>query len=116
MAITRSEALSPGVKRLDEFALGDVEAVRLLLRGASVIDWHRLNFTNQAEVERFLRINEFQPEDDLDMNRLEELRGEAVEYLPAQLSFPIPADVAGPPPPRRLPPMAAAQRPPPDAP
>ncbi|HJZ88365.1 MAG TPA: TIGR04552 family protein [Polyangia bacterium] len=83
------------MKRLDEFALGDVEAVRLLLRGASVIDWHRLNFTNQAEVERFLRINEFQPEDDLDMNRLEELRGEAVEYLRANFSFRIPDDVAG---------------------
>ena len=46
--------------RYEDFTLGDVEAMRLL-RGGSVIDWHRLAFTDAAEVDRFLRINEFDP-------------------------------------------------------
>jgi uncharacterized protein (TIGR04552 family) len=53
--------------------LDDLEAVRLLLRGRSVIDWHRLAFADFAEVDRFLRVNEFDP-DSLEMGRLDELR------------------------------------------
>ena len=37
----------------DELTLADVEAVRLLLRGESVIDWHRLNYADHSEVDRF---------------------------------------------------------------
>ena len=32
------------LKTIDDFALHDLEAVRLILRGGSVLDWHRLNF------------------------------------------------------------------------
>ena len=42
------------LKRLDEFTLADLEAVRLILRGDSVIDWHRLNFEDEAEIREFL--------------------------------------------------------------
>src|SRR5262249_20024555 len=54
-----------------------------------------LDFTDDAEVDRFLRINEFRPDDDRDMARLEDLRDEAVEYLRATFNFRIPEDVAG---------------------
>jgi uncharacterized protein (TIGR04552 family) len=77
-----------------EASLGDVEAMRLLLRGGSVIDWHRLSFTDAAEVDRFLRINEFDPANGDDVDRLEELRAEAVEYLTRNFSYRIPEDVA----------------------
>jgi uncharacterized protein (TIGR04552 family) len=80
--------------RLDQFTIGDVEAVRLLLRGTSVIDWHRLDFQDAEDVDRFLRVNEFRPDDQQDMRRLEELRDEAVEYLRTNFSFRIPDDVA----------------------
>ena len=40
-------ALRERLKTLDEFTLADLEAVRLLLRGDSVIDWHRLNFEDE---------------------------------------------------------------------
>ena len=51
------------VARLEQATLGDVEAMRLLLRGGSVIDWHRLSFSDSAEVDRFLKLNEFDPAD-----------------------------------------------------
>jgi uncharacterized protein (TIGR04552 family) len=79
---------------LDELSLDDVESVRLLLRGDSVIDWHRLAFDDHAEVDRFLRLNEFDPESDEEMGRLEDLRIDAVEYLGRVYQLPIPDEVA----------------------
>jgi uncharacterized protein (TIGR04552 family) len=102
VALERSAAPSAGILRLEEFNLGDVEAIRLLLRGQSVIDWHRLDFTNDAELDRFLRINEFRPDDERDMARLEDLRDEAVEYLRSNFNFRIPEDIAGAVPAREL--------------
>ena len=84
----------PNVQRLEQATLGDVEAMRLLLRGSSVIDWHRLSFSDAAEVDRFLIINEFDPNSADDMDRLEELRADAVEYLTRNFSYRIPNEVA----------------------
>jgi uncharacterized protein (TIGR04552 family) len=84
---------SPGGQRLAEATLADLEAVRLLLRGESVIDWHRLAFSDHREVERFLRVNEFDPDNNEDLNRLEELRDEAVDYLARNFSYRIPPEV-----------------------
>jgi uncharacterized protein (TIGR04552 family) len=78
-----------------ELELADVEAVRLLLRGESVIDWHRLGFADHAEVDRFLRLNEFDPESDDEMQRLDELREDAVDYLSRAYAMAIPDEVAG---------------------
>ena len=79
----------------DELTLADVEAVRLLLRGESVVDWHRLNYADHAEVDRFLRLNEFDPESEEEIGRLEDLRGEAVDYLSRAFAMAIPDEVAG---------------------
>jgi uncharacterized protein (TIGR04552 family) len=95
VALERPPGKPPGLARLAEFSLGDVEAVRLLLRGGSVIEWHKLAFESNAEVDRFLRVNEFRPDDERDMGRLEELRDEAVEYLRGNFDFRIHDDVAG---------------------
>lgn len=78
----------------DELTLADVESVRLLLRGESVIDWHRLNFADHAEVDRFLRLNEFDPESDDEMGRLEDIRADAVDYLARAFAMAIPDEVA----------------------
>ena len=77
-----------------ELTLADVDAVRLLLRGDSVIDWHRLNYADHAEVDRFLRLNEFDPENDEEMARLEDVRSDAVEYLSRAFAMAIPDEVA----------------------
>lgn len=77
-----------------ELTLADVEAVRLLLRGESVVDWHHLAFSEHAEVDRFLRLNEFDPSSDDEMGRLEDLRADAVDYLSRAFAMAIPDDVA----------------------
>ncbi len=74
--------------------LGDLEAVRLLLRGGSVVDWHRLDLRDHDEVDRFLRVNEFEPQRERDVARLEVLRAEAVDYLVRNFGFRLPDDVA----------------------
>jgi uncharacterized protein (TIGR04552 family) len=78
-----------------ELTLADVSAVRLMLRGDSVIDWHHLSFIDHAEVDRFLRLNEFDPESDDEMGRLEDLRGDAVDYLSRAFAMAIPDEIAG---------------------
>jgi uncharacterized protein (TIGR04552 family) len=80
--------------RLEEFTLADLAGIRNLLRGGSVIDWHRLYFTDRAQVDRFLRVNEFDPDNQDDMQRLSDLREQAVEYLERHLEFRIPEEVA----------------------
>jgi uncharacterized protein (TIGR04552 family) len=68
--------------------------MRLLLGGGSVIDWHRLAFSDHEEVDRFLRVNEIDPDRPEDIERLEELREEAVEYLTRNFGYRIPEAVA----------------------
>ncbi len=85
----------PPIDPLAHASLGDLEAIRLLLRGSSVIDWHRLAFADHAEVDRFLRLNEFHLGSPQDKGRLEDLREEAVEYLARNFGYRIPASVAG---------------------
>src|SRR3954470_19325744 len=79
---------------MSELTLADIDAVRLLLRGDSVIDWHRLNYAEHAQVDRFLRLNEFDPESDDEMARLEDLRADAVDYLARAFAMAIPDEVA----------------------
>ena len=81
------------LKRLEEFTLADLEAVRLILRGDSVIDWHRLNFADADEVAEFLVAQEFHPTEASDRARLEAIKDEAVSYLRRHFDYPIPKPV-----------------------
>jgi len=83
--------------------------VRLLLRGRSVIDWHRLDFQDHAAVDRFLRVNEYDPDSPTDMSRLDYLRDEAVDYLLRTFQFPLTDAVAAGAPARDLLLMASRQ-------
>ncbi len=89
MAATPSERL----KRLDEFTLMDLEAVRLVLRGDSVIDWHRLDFKDEAQVDEFLRAQEFHPDEPADRRRIDAIKKEAIDYLRRHFEFPIPKPI-----------------------
>jgi uncharacterized protein (TIGR04552 family) len=100
-AATTGERQRRGL-RYEDFTIGDLTGIRNLLRGGSVIDWHRLYFTDRDEVDRFLRVNELDPSDENDMRRLGELREAAVEYLERHLGFQIPDEVAHGVPPRDL--------------
>ncbi len=81
------------LKRIGEFSLADLEAVRLLLRGDSVIDWHRLNFENDQEARDFIVSQEFRPTDPADRARMEAIKTEAVSYLRRHFEFPIPKPI-----------------------
>jgi len=84
-------ARAPGA---GELTLADTDSVRLMLRGDSVIDWHHLNFQDHAEVDRFLRLNEFDPESDVEMERFEDIRSDSVDYLARAFAMAIPDEVA----------------------
>ena len=84
-------ARAPGA---GELTLADADCVRLMLRGDSVIDWHRLNFQDHAEVDRFLRLNEFDPESEAEMERFEDIRSDSVDYLARAFAMAIPDEVA----------------------
>lgn len=81
------------LKELDEFTLGDLEAVRLLLRGDSVIDWHRMNLVDDGEIKDFLVAQELAPDDAGDRSRLNAIKDEAVSYLRRHFEYPIPKPV-----------------------
>jgi uncharacterized protein (TIGR04552 family) len=96
-SVNERRTVRPPVGRplsLDELTLSDLEAVRLILHGGSVIDWHRLELFDHEAVDRFLRVNEFDPDSDEEMARLDELREEAVDYLARVFQFDIPYHVA----------------------
>jgi uncharacterized protein (TIGR04552 family) len=81
------------LKRLDEFTLADLESVRLVLRGDSVIDWHRLNFKDETEAREFLTAQEFLLDEAADRDRMEAIKNEAVSYLRRHFEYPIPKPV-----------------------
>jgi uncharacterized protein (TIGR04552 family) len=81
------------LKRLDEFTLMELESVRLILRGSSIIDWHRLHMADEAEARRFLVTLDFRPEEPADRARLEAIKNESIAYLRRHFEFPIPKPV-----------------------
>jgi uncharacterized protein (TIGR04552 family) len=81
------------LKPLDEFSLSDVECVRLVLRGDSVIDWHRLHLAKEEQARALLSAEEFDPDDPHDRERLESIQAEAIAYLRRQFDFPVPRPV-----------------------
>ena len=80
---------------LDELDTADLESVRLLLRGDSVVDWHKLQFDDHAAVDRFLRLCELDPASDDELARLEAVRDDAVDYLTRVYQLALTDEVAG---------------------
>jgi uncharacterized protein (TIGR04552 family) len=76
--------------------VAELEALRLLLRGGSVIDWRRLEFRTREEVGRFLGLNLFDLDDPRDERRLRSILAQAVEYLRAEFGYRVAAPVAEP--------------------
>jgi uncharacterized protein (TIGR04552 family) len=81
-------------RKLEELALADVEAIRLVLRGGSVIDWHRANFESREDVDAFVRVQELRMEDSADVARCEAVKNAAISYLKRNFDFPVPKPVA----------------------
>lgn len=81
------------LRSLDEFSLHNLESLRLVLRGRSVIDWHRLNFTEPAEAEQLIMNHELSLENPQDVAFMDHMKDEAVAYLRRNYSFAIPRPV-----------------------
>lgn len=92
--VSRPE-LDARLKTAFEFNLHDVESVRLILRGGSVIDWHRLDFADAAHARRFIRNHEFDPEDPRDRAYTEHVKSQSIAYLRRNFGFAIPRPVEG---------------------
>lgn len=65
---------------LRDLSLQDIQEIRLLLRGDSVIDWHRLGLSSHDDVRRLLAVNGFDVDNPKDLDRLDTMRAEAVQY------------------------------------
>ena len=83
------------IKPLSDFTLGDVEAVRLLLRGGSVIDWHRLEFHTEEEVNNFLMTNMMDVRDPVDVKRMNYLFNASINYLAQTFAYRFPQKITG---------------------
>ena len=81
---------------VDQMGVAELEQLRLLLRGGSVIDWRRLHFRDAAEVDRFLGLNLFDLRDPQDERRLRSILAQAVEYLRGAFGYRVADAVAHP--------------------
>ncbi len=81
------------LKSLREFALHDLESVRLILRGGSVIDWHRLNLQHEEDVRKFIAIHELDLRSEEDRKYAAGIRDQAIDYLRRNFKFGIPKAV-----------------------
>jgi uncharacterized protein (TIGR04552 family) len=85
-----------GLRPLERMGVTELEVLRLLLRGGSVIDWKRLDFTRPEEVTRFLSLNLFDLDDPRDEARLRNILAQAVEYLRTEFGYRVAPAVAQP--------------------
>ncbi|HMV67691.1 MAG TPA: TIGR04552 family protein [Myxococcota bacterium] len=85
-------------RKLPELELtpGDVEALRLVLSGSSVIDWHKAAFPDVAAVDRTLRLHLLDPDDRTDMRRLRYVYNEAVAYVEEFRGMRLPPELRAP--------------------
>jgi len=87
---------APRLRTIAEMELGDIETIRLLLRGGSVVDWRRLYFREPREVDHFLRLNLLDLHDPRDERRLRGILAQAVEYLRKAFGYKVAEAVAQP--------------------
>ena len=81
------------LKAVAEFDLFDVETVELILRGDSVIDWHRLNLESERQAVELLEAMEYRLSESADRESLARIKGEAESFLRRHLDFSIPDPV-----------------------
>ncbi|MER2566391.1 MAG: TIGR04552 family protein [Myxococcaceae bacterium] len=84
------------VRRVEEMGLKELERIRLVLRGGSVIEWRRLHFTTWDEVDRFLRLAQIDPTQKHDEAWVRQVLADAVEYLRKTFDYKVADAVANP--------------------
>jgi len=84
----------PRLPRLSEITLSDLEGIRLLLRGGSVVDWYRVDLASESELGTFLRMLEVNLADPVDRARAEAVKNAGITFLRRHFDFPVPRPVA----------------------
>ena len=80
----------------NDIGLSDLEAIRLILSGDSIVDWNRANFRNNEEVDRFLHLHLIDLNIPVDRKRLYHLHQKSMEYLEEHLKIRFPLDLRKP--------------------
>ena len=76
--------------------LPELERIRLILRGGSVIDWRRLHFKTRDEVDHFLGLCELDASDPVDEAWIRTALADAVDYLRKTFNYRVTEAVANP--------------------
>ncbi len=84
------------VRTVQEMGLKELERIRLILRGGSVIEWRRLHFKTWEEVDRFLRLCQIDATRPYDVEWVRTVLSDAVEYLRKIFDYRVAAPVADP--------------------
>ncbi|MEO1336993.1 MAG: TIGR04552 family protein, partial [Myxococcota bacterium] len=72
---------------LVRFGPFELDAIHLLLRGTSVVDWYRLHFNDREDIEAFIRLNEFDLRRAEDRKHIAGLKARALDYLRDHLRY-----------------------------
>jgi uncharacterized protein (TIGR04552 family) len=67
--------------------------LRLILRGGSVVDWHRLNFIDPEQARTFVRNHDIQLDFPSDQKFVEHVKADAIQFLRRNFGFAIPKPV-----------------------
>jgi uncharacterized protein (TIGR04552 family) len=94
--LKRASESSCSYRPLERMGISELEELRLILRGGSVVDWRRLNFSQAREVDAFLALNLFALDDARDERRVRAILWQAVEYLRTAFGYAVAAPVAEP--------------------
>ncbi len=78
---------------MNDICLSDLEAVRLILSGNSVIDWNRASFRSLEEVDRFLTVLHLDWESSVDQERIRSMFLSAMHYLEDHLNLPCSSEI-----------------------
>jgi uncharacterized protein (TIGR04552 family) len=84
------------VRSVHEMGLKELERIRLILRGGSVLEWRRLHFKERDEVDRFLRLCQVDPSKPHDEEWVRLILADAVEYLRKTFDYKVADAVANP--------------------
>ena len=78
------------LRSLDDFRLHDVEAMRLILRGGSVIDWHRLDCPTEEQARQLVEDHGLSLDNPDDVLFIEHIKESAIGYLRRHFNFAMP--------------------------
>ncbi|MFL5318881.1 MAG: TIGR04552 family protein [Myxococcaceae bacterium] len=84
------------IRTVDQMGLKELERIRLILRGGSVIEWRRLHFQTREEVDRFLKLCCLDPADPNDDEWIRTVLADSVEYLRREFDYRVSDKVAKP--------------------